>query len=106
MVRGESMAVTAVPAMYQCAEIESTARGRGSFAPSAAQPRVQAFVCSAFIGLPCPRNSAGSLARGSGTGAWCSGRGEQLDGRLIEPRAQRKALAGAGHVTDRDLHPA
>jgi hypothetical protein len=40
MVRGRSMAVTAVAPIYQCAEITSTARGRGSASPSARHARV------------------------------------------------------------------
>ena len=40
MVRGSAIAVTAVTLVYQCAEMQSTARGRGIAAP---RP-VQAFV--------------------------------------------------------------
>ena len=63
MVRGAAIAVTAVPGMYQCAEIARTARGLGtSPAPSVAQERVQIFSSNAFIGLPCPMKTAGSRA--------------------------------------------
>src|ERR1700758_2540180 len=101
MVRGVRMAVTAVAATYQCAEIASTARGRGSAAPSAAQARVQALACSAFIGLPCPRNTAGKRAF-IASGVRC----EQLHGRLIEPRSQRQPLARARHVAHGNLDTA
>src|SRR5215472_1552396 len=102
MVRGAAIAVTAVPGMYQWAEIASTARGLGvSPAPSAAQARVQGFSCKAFIGLPCPRKTAGSrtlMTLGGGLRL-----GKQLHRRLVEPRAQRIAVGGARHVADRDL---
>jgi hypothetical protein len=52
MVRGAIVAVIAVPGKYQCAETDSTARGRGTRWPIAAQPRVQSLTWSAFIGLP------------------------------------------------------
>jgi dihydroflavonol-4-reductase len=45
--------------VYQCAEIATIARGRGSDAPSAFQSSVHLLVTSAFIGLPWPMNSAG-----------------------------------------------
>ncbi len=40
IVRGTSMAVTAVALVYQCAEMARTARGLGTAAPSAAQAAV------------------------------------------------------------------
>src|SRR6266436_6712336 len=101
MVRGFAMAVTAVAATYQWAEIESTARGRGREAPSAFQARVQEFTRTAFRGLPCPRNSAGRRALMRS----CALR-EQLHRRLVQARPQREAFARAGHVTHRDLYAA
>ena len=59
IVRGVETAVTPVPSVYQCAEIATIARGRGSEAPSAFQSSVHLFVTSAFIGLPWPMKSAG-----------------------------------------------
>src|SRR5579885_1199355 len=61
MVRGAVLTVTPVPGTYQCAETDSIALGRGVSRPSRAQPSVYALVRSAFIGLPCPTNSAGSV---------------------------------------------
>src|ERR1051326_3645624 len=55
------MAVTAVAPKYQCAEITSSARGRGSCCPNARHAFVYPFVSSVFIGLPWPTNKAGSL---------------------------------------------
>jgi hypothetical protein len=40
MVRGLLIAVSAVAPMYQCAEIASTARGRGNALPRARQAAV------------------------------------------------------------------
>ena len=48
--------------MYQCAEIISTARGRGVVLPSSAHDAVKRFVSSVFIGLPWPMNTAGMRA--------------------------------------------
>jgi hypothetical protein len=62
MVRGLGIAVTAVAGRYQCADTDRIAFGRGSAAPSAAQPEVHAFFCRAFIGLPWPKNTAGMRA--------------------------------------------
>src|SRR6185436_10357387 len=53
------MAVTQVPGRYQCAETATTARGRGSARPMAAQASVYALRSMAFIGLPCPKKKAG-----------------------------------------------
>jgi hypothetical protein len=50
-----------VAGRYQCAETHNTARGRGSSLPRRAQLRVQAFAWIAFIGLPCPKKTAGIL---------------------------------------------
>src|SRR5256886_13826826 len=101
MVRGVAMAVTALPGTYQWAETESTARARGRAAPSALQAQLQGFTRRAFNGLPCPRNSAGRRALMASRALR-----EQLHRRLVETRPQRQAVAGAGHVTHRDLHPA
>jgi len=59
MVRGRGIAVTAVTFTYQCAETTRIARGRGTLAPKSAQALEKRFRSSAFIGLPCPRNTAG-----------------------------------------------
>src|SRR6185503_11541743 len=48
-----------VAGRYQCAETQSTARGRGRSLPMDAQPSVQGLWISAFIGLPCPKKMAG-----------------------------------------------
>jgi hypothetical protein len=53
------MAVTATPGRYQCAEIETIARGRGSERPIAAQASVVALRVIAFTGLPWPKKIAG-----------------------------------------------
>jgi hypothetical protein len=70
MVRGRGMAVTAVTFTYQCAETTRMARGLGTLAPKLAQALEYRFRSSAFIGLPCPRNTAGmgrwAMARSSG----------------------------------------
>jgi len=49
MVRGRAMAVTAVAAMYQWAEMASTARGVPTARPRAAQASVKRFVSRAFM---------------------------------------------------------
>src|SRR5262247_402072 len=59
MVRGRDIAVTAVTFTYQCAEMTTIPRGRGMLAPKSAQALEKRFRSSAFIGLPCPRNTAG-----------------------------------------------
>jgi hypothetical protein len=51
--------MTAVPGKYQCAEILSTAFGRGKEAPIAAHAFVYALREIAFNGFPCPKNMAG-----------------------------------------------
>jgi hypothetical protein len=55
------MAVTAVAPIYQCADTTSSARGRGSWLPSARHPSVNPFRSRVFIGLPWPMNSAADL---------------------------------------------
>jgi hypothetical protein len=59
MVLGAVLTVTAASSMYQWADTESIPFGRGKLAPIAAQRFVKWFTSSAFIGFPCPRNSAG-----------------------------------------------
>src|SRR5690349_24167438 len=55
--------------MNQCAEIVSTARGRGNATPNARHERVKSLSSSVFIGEPWPMNAAGigsiSLIRSS-----------------------------------------
>src|SRR5436190_9732258 len=65
MVRGRSIAVTAVAPMNQCAETTSNARGFGSFAPISRHALVKRLVSRVFIGLPCPIKSAGIRAIGA-----------------------------------------
>src|SRR5690349_14319900 len=45
--------------MNQCAEIVSTARGRGNATPNARHERVKSLSSSVFIGEPWPMNAAG-----------------------------------------------
>src|SRR5690349_3706822 len=59
MVRGWAIALTSVAGKYQCADTQTIARGRGIDLPIMAQPLVQSFCWSAFIGLPCPKKIAG-----------------------------------------------
>ena len=62
MVRGDAMAVTAVALMYQWADTMRMARGRGIDAPNAAHASLYRLRSRAFIGLPCPKNTAGRAA--------------------------------------------
>src|SRR5512147_660171 len=68
MVSGCATAPAYTPRVSQCAETHSTDLGRGSCCASARQARWNSLSSIAFIGLPCPRNSAGmrmrELARG------------------------------------------
>jgi len=75
--------------------------GVAEVAPSALQARVQGFACSAFNGLPCPRNSAGR--RGLMRCAGAATAAAPPFGRVVP---QREAFARAGHVAHRDLHAA
>jgi hypothetical protein len=59
MVRGLSIAVTAVPRMYQCADTAKIAFGLGSDSPRRRQASVYWLWTSVFMGLPCPKNTAG-----------------------------------------------
>ena len=52
MVRGRSMAVTAVALMYQWADTTRIARGRGMAAANWRQASVKRLCSRAFIGLP------------------------------------------------------
>src|SRR3974377_23306 len=64
MVGGTAFAVTKLPRVYQWADSERIARGRGSAAPSARHAAVAALLASAFVGLPWPMNTAGMRAGG------------------------------------------
>jgi hypothetical protein len=59
MVRGRDIAVTAVALVNQCADTTRIARGRGIAVPKARHDSVVRLRSSAFIGLPCPKNTAG-----------------------------------------------
>ncbi|HJV52338.1 MAG TPA: hypothetical protein VJ652_12795, partial [Noviherbaspirillum sp.] len=48
----------------QCAEMASTARGRGSARPNSRHAAVNRLVSNVFIGLPCPINAAGIVVAG------------------------------------------
>src|SRR5690242_16172049 len=63
MVRGFSIAVTAVAPKNQCAETTRIARGRGSCRPKSRHACVKPFCSSVFIGLPWPMNNAGIRAK-------------------------------------------
>jgi len=54
--------VTITPFVCQCADMHRMASGRRRVAPSAVQARPKALSSIAFMGLPCPTNSAGSLS--------------------------------------------
>src|SRR5262245_33803995 len=60
MVGGCAMAVTAVPRMYQCAEMARIAFGLPNLRPAADHASVCRLRSSVFIGLPCPRKTAGA----------------------------------------------
>lgn len=53
------LAVTAMAGMYQCAETITTARGLGTLRPICAHASLYLFLVIAFIGFPCPKNTAG-----------------------------------------------
>src|SRR5215469_16842930 len=59
MVRGAVFTVTAAPATYQRAETHRITFGLGIARPTAAQPSVYGLRASAFMGFPCPKNTAG-----------------------------------------------
>src|SRR5438034_4597056 len=61
MVFGFSIAVTAVPSVYQCAETHRIALGCGMDSPSFRHVSVYLLRSSVFIGLPCPKNTTGIL---------------------------------------------
>jgi hypothetical protein len=71
MVRGRTIAVTAVAFVYQCAETMRIARGFGTDSPNARHAAVYRFVSRAFIGLPWPKNAAGIVP--SGGSSWIRG---------------------------------
>ena len=53
------IAVTALALMNQCAETHTIARGLGIARPNARHVSVYRLCSSAFIGDPCPKNTAG-----------------------------------------------
>src|SRR5206468_5775182 len=59
ITRGFGIAVTAVPLMSQCAEMQRIARGRGNDCPKLRHAAVKRLSSRVFIGLPCPMNAAG-----------------------------------------------
>src|SRR5674476_1304587 len=59
MVGGLGIAVTNVPLVSQCAEIQRIAFGFGSVLPSSLQFCTNSFSLMAFIGLPRPIKSTG-----------------------------------------------
>src|SRR6266849_1291833 len=61
MVFGFSIAVTAVPSVYQCADTHRMALGFGIDLPSWRQASVYWLRSSVFIGLPWPKNTTGIL---------------------------------------------
>src|SRR5258708_35643760 len=58
---GFSIAVTAVPSVYQCADMHRMALGFGMELPSHRQDSVYWLRSSVFIGLPCPKHTTGIL---------------------------------------------
>src|SRR6185369_6397903 len=90
MTLGLAIAVTAVAWMNQCAEIASTARGRGSARPRARHDWVKTFSSSVFIGEPWPMNAKGMR---SGWGIASSARGRDRL-RLVRRRLGRRELLG------------
>src|SRR6266705_1148102 len=61
MVFGLSIAVTAVPSVYQCADTHRMASGFGIESPSRRQDSVYWLRSKAFMGLPWPKNTTGIL---------------------------------------------
>src|SRR5690554_2903658 len=61
MVAGCSIAVTQVPWVSQCAEIQSIALGLGRSRAIFRKPETNSFSSIAFIGLPWPKKSTGIL---------------------------------------------
>lgn len=59
MVRGFSIAVTKVPFVSQCAEMQRIALGRGIVSAIFRKPVTKSFSSMAFIGLPWPANRTG-----------------------------------------------
>src|SRR5690242_20496887 len=62
MVSGLSIAVTKVPLVSQCADMQSMALGTGKAFAAVCQPLVNSFSSMAFIGLPCPTNNTGIVS--------------------------------------------
>ncbi|OQA12272.1 MAG: hypothetical protein BWY67_00404 [Bacteroidetes bacterium ADurb.Bin397] len=69
MVLGLATAVTRVPFVSQCADTHKIALGLGNCFPIAAQLLLNSLFSMAFIGLPCPINSAGRVSPCSGNSA-------------------------------------
>src|SRR5256885_14964159 len=61
MVFGLSIAVTAVPSVYQCADTHRMALGFGIELPSRRQDSVYGLRSRVFMGLPWPKNTTGIL---------------------------------------------
>src|SRR5712691_11465338 len=61
MVFGLSIAVTAVPSVYQCADTHRMALGFGIELPSRRQDSVYWLRSKVFMGLPWPKNTTGIL---------------------------------------------
>src|SRR5438270_830726 len=61
MVFGLSIAVTAVPSVYQCADTDRMALGFGNELPSRRQDSVYGLRSRVFMGLPWPKNTTGIL---------------------------------------------
>jgi hypothetical protein len=59
MVFGRSMAVTRVPPVSQCADMQRMASGRGSSLPAFSQARPNPLSSMPFIGEPWPTKSTG-----------------------------------------------
>src|SRR5204863_1254455 len=61
MVFGLSIAVTAVPSVYQCADTHRIALGFGIELPRRRQDSVYGLRSRVFTGLPWPKNTTGIL---------------------------------------------
>src|SRR5438874_2351328 len=61
MVFGLSIAVTAVPSVYQCADTHRMALGFGTELPRRRQDSVYGLRSRVFMGLPWPKNTTGIL---------------------------------------------
>src|ERR1019366_3364766 len=105
------MAVTADAFVNQCAETARIARGFGSAAPNADHAVVYSLVSNVFIGLPCPKNTAGvNAATGVGSACiWSFCPRAQGDYRCEPRRARRPVSVPVGQariLDDRGVVPA